>query len=246
MLYRSPTEAKKAQMSIDTMSRAQAVEALIHNYGRLVFHVIYGLTGDWQESQDLTQDTFLQAFRAIEAARQASGAHFHAKAWLLQIAVNTVRMQRRRRSLVRFVLFSSLYEERQEESDAEWVGERPAPVQPAGYGMRGAEEDPAEIIAERDVVRRTMTQLPETLRLCLLLSVVGGLSSREIARLLDLGEAAVRQRLARARKLFQRLYLQESGEVIADGPPLTSQAAARDQRFTSMVQSAHAMAAVRP
>src|ERR1700681_3124823 len=100
--------------SIDTQSATQATEALIHQYGRLVFRVIYGLTGDWLESQDLTQDTFLQAFKAIEAARQASGAHFHAKAWLLQIAVNTVRMQRRRRSLIRFVPFSSLHEERQE------------------------------------------------------------------------------------------------------------------------------------
>jgi DNA-directed RNA polymerase specialized sigma24 family protein len=90
-------------MGIDTMPAAQAVEALIHQYGRLVFRVIYGLTGDWHESQDLTQDTFIQAFKAIEAARQASGANFHAKAWLLQIAANNARMLRRRRSLVHFV-----------------------------------------------------------------------------------------------------------------------------------------------
>ena len=218
-------------MRIDTLTAAQAVEALVHNYGRLVFHVIYGLTGDWQESQDLTQDTFLQALRAIEAARQASGAHFHAKAWLLQIAVNTVRMQRRRRSLMLFVPFSSLHEERQEEHENELVDERPAPVQPAGYGMGNAEQDPAETVAERDVVQRTLAQLPKTLRLCLLLSIVGGLSSREIARLLDLSEAAVRQRLVRARKGFQRLYLQESGETITDGSPPSPQAEARDQRF---------------
>jgi len=105
-------------MGSDTLPAAQAVEALIHDYGRLVFRVIYGLTGDYQESQDLTQDTFLQALRAIEVARQASGAYFHAKAWLLQIAVNMVRMQRRRRNLVRFVPFSSLREERQEEEDS--------------------------------------------------------------------------------------------------------------------------------
>ncbi len=227
------------------MPAAQAVEALIHDYGRLVFQVIYGLTGDWQESQDLTQDTFLQALRAIEAARQASGAYFHAKAWLLQIAVNTVRMQRRRRSLMLFVPFSSLHEERQEEHENELVGERPAPVQPIGYGMGNAEQDPAEIVAERDVVQCTMAQLPETLRLCLLLSIVGGLSSREIARLLDLHEAAVRQRLARARKLFQRLYLQESGETIADGSPLSPQAELRDRRLTLASRSQPAMAAVR-
>ena len=229
-------------IDIDTMPAAEAVEALIHDYGRLVFQVIYGLTGDWQESQDLTQDTFLQALRAIEAARQASGAHFHAKAWLLQIAANTVRMQRRRRSLVRFVPFSALHEERQEERDADFVGERPAPVQPAGYGMGGEAGDPAEIIAERDVVQRTMAQLPDTLRLSLLLSVIGGLSAREIARLLDVNETAVRQRLTRARKLFQHLYLQESGESIIDDSPLALQAQARDQRFALATQSPHMLA----
>ena len=111
----------------NTTPAAQAVEALIHDYGRLVFRVIFGLTGDWHESQDLTQETFIQAFKAIEAARQASGANFHAKAWLMRIALNNARMSRRRRNLVRFVPFSALRKEAQEEQDADLVGERPAP-----------------------------------------------------------------------------------------------------------------------
>ena len=78
---------------------AQAVEALVHEYSKLVFHTIYGLTGDWEESQDLTQDTFVQALKAIDAAQAASGTQFQPKAWLLRIALNTVRMQRRRRAL---------------------------------------------------------------------------------------------------------------------------------------------------
>src|SRR5712692_5899382 len=151
-------------MEIMTMPAAQAVEALIHQYGRLVFRVIYGLTGDWQESQDLTQDTFVQAFKAYQAARRASGANFHAKAWLMQIAANTARMALRRRRLVRFVPFTALRKE--EQDDDELVGERPAPVQPAGYGMDGAAQDPADLVAERDAVQRVMAQLPEALRLC--------------------------------------------------------------------------------
>ncbi len=43
-------------MNSDTQPAAQAVEALIHQYSRLVFQVIYGLVGDWHESEDLTQD----------------------------------------------------------------------------------------------------------------------------------------------------------------------------------------------
>src|SRR5260370_36506383 len=217
---------------IETQSAAQATETLIHQYSRLVFQVIYGLVGDWHESQDLTQDTFLVAFKAIEAARQASSANFHAKAWLLQIAANNARMSLRRRRLVRFVPFSALRTEEQDERDGELVGERPAPVQPAGYGMDGTGQDPADLIAERDAVQRTMAQLPETLRLCLVLSVVGGLPSHHIARVLGLSEAAVRQRLSRARKLFQQLYLLESGEAITDGSSLTSSAEGRDPRLT--------------
>src|SRR6266568_4010052 len=105
-------------MEIMTVPAAQVVEALIHQYGRLVFRVIYRLTGDWHESQDLTQDTFVQAFKAIEAARQASGANFHAKAWLMQIAANNARMLRRRRSLMHFAPFATLRKEEQEEHDA--------------------------------------------------------------------------------------------------------------------------------
>src|SRR6266566_5850991 len=173
-------QRKRETMQSDTMPAAQAVEALIADYGKLVFHVIYGLTGDWQESQDLTQDTFVQALRALDAARAASGTHFHAKAWLLRIAANTVRMSHRRRSVVRFVPFSALREEEQAETNTEGEARRAAPVQPAGYGMGAAGRDPADIVAEWDAVRRTMAQLPEALRLCLLLSVVGGLSSQEI------------------------------------------------------------------
>jgi RNA polymerase sigma-70 factor, ECF subfamily len=230
-------------MSIDTQPAAQAVEALIHQYGRLVFQVIYGLIGDWHESQDLTQDTFVHAFKAVEAARQASGANFHAKAWLMQIAANNARMSLRRRRLVRFMPFTALRKEEQEASEGELVGERPTPVQPAGYGMESAGQDPADLIAERDVVQRTMAQLPEALRLCLVLSVVGGLPAHQIARALSLNEAAVRQRLSRARKLFQQLYLLESGEVIADGSSLTLQTEAHDRRLLLTAPSPPALAA---
>lgn len=204
---------------MNTPSAAQALETLIHEYGKLVFHTIYGLTGDWEESQDLTQDTFQQALKGIEAAQAASGVHFHARAWLLRIALNTVRMQRRRHNIFSFIPFSRIWEEREQreyESSHETLSQQAAPVQPAGYGTH-AGDDPADLVAEQDTVRRAMLRLPETLRVCLLLSVVGGLSSMEIARLLDLKEAAVRQRLARARKQFALAYSHESGEDIFDG-----------------------------
>jgi len=122
------------------------------------------------------------------------------------------------------------------------LNEQAAPVQPLGYGVTGG-DDPADMIAERDAVQRTMAQLPETLRECLLLSIVGNFSSSEIARMLDLQEAAVRQRLTRARKQFQQLYALENGEHITDnGTPATTtgiiqRQAGADQNHEGRVES---------
>ncbi len=201
---------------------AEAVETLIHEYGKLVFQTIYGLTGDWEESQDLTQDTFHQALKSIDAARAKSGSQFRAKAWLLQIALNTVRLQRRRRSIFRFIPFSHMQGERASESggpmqrtDVDVLNESAAPVQPVGYGASEG-IDLEAFVAEQDAVQRTLARLTQPLRTCLLLSVIGQFSTREIAQMLDIEEAAVRQRLGRARKQFQSFYELESGEEVVD------------------------------
>ena len=205
---------------------AQAVESLINQYGKLVFQTIYGLTGDWEESQDLTQDTFHQALKTIDAARAKSGVQFHAKAWLLQIALNTVRMQHRRRSIFRFIPFSRLQKEETSETSSQQtstdiLNEHAARVQPAGYGaIEGI--DPEVFVAEQDAVRRSLARLTEPLRLCLLLSVIGQFSTREIAQMLEIEEAAVRQRLGRARKQFQSFYEHESGEEIIEKSEATN------------------------
>jgi RNA polymerase sigma-70 factor, ECF subfamily len=204
------------------MPASQTIELLIHEYGKLVFQTIYGLTGDWEESQDLTQDTFHQALKTIDAARAKSGIQFHAKAWLLQIALNTVRMQRRRRNIFRFIPFSRLQKEETAVSETssqqlslDVLNERAAPVQPAGYGaIEGI--DLEVFVAEQDAVRRSLACLTEPLRMCLLLSVIGHFSTREIAQMLEIEEATVRQRLGRARKQFQSFYEYESGEEIIE------------------------------
>lgn len=213
---------------MDKLPANQVVEALIAKYYKLIFHTIYGLTGNWDESQDLTQDTFQQALKGIDAARAASGEQFHAKAWLLRIALNTVRMQQRRRALFRFVPFSSFQEKKTQganadaeshESELDALYAQAAPLQPLGYGAQGC-DDPAEVVAEQDMVRRTLAKIPEPLRKCLLLSIVAGLSTSQIADLLEIREDAVRQRLSRARQQFRQVYEYESKEALAPSSPL--------------------------
>ena len=167
---------------METRPAAEVVESLIREYGKLVFHTIYALTNDWELSQDLTQETFLSALRAIDAAREASGPHFHARAWLMRIALNVVRMQRRRNALIRQVPFSQVQHEDDEgaSTGSDGVQEHASSVQPAGYGAK-MPVDPAEIIPEREAVRCALANVPETLRIPLLLSIIGGFSISEIA-----------------------------------------------------------------
>jgi RNA polymerase sigma-70 factor, ECF subfamily len=200
---------------METLPAAQAVESLIGEYGKLVFHTMYAMTGDWDLSQDLTQETFLSALRAIDAARESSGPQFHARAWLMRIALNVVRMQRRRNALIRLVPFSEAQRKDDEEGavDSDGVQIHASSVQPTGYGAKPP-VDPADVIPEREAVGRALASVPETLRIPLLLSIVGGFSTSEIAGILQLRGAAVRQRLSRARKAFGQAYAQESGDVV--------------------------------
>lgn len=227
------------------LSANEAVEALVSEYYKLIFHTIYGLTGNWDESQDLTQETFLQALKGIDAARVASGEQFHAKGWLLRIALNTVRMQHRRRALFRFIPFSSFQEKKAQEShtDAEnhesgldALYAQVAPLQPQGYGVHGS-DDPAEVIAEQDMVRRTLAKIPESLRKCLLLSIIAGLSTSQIADLLEIREDAVRQRLSRARQQFRQIYEYESKERLIPSSPCDSSETQQTTRDRTAHQS---------
>ena len=147
------------------------------------------------------------------------GIHLFVKVYSTK-AVNTVKMHRRRCRLVQFVSFSQFVPE---EASPDVINEAAAQVQPGGYSTTEGGGDPATLIGERDAVGRTLVGLPDPLRVPLLLSVVGGFSSAEIARILGVGEAAIRQRLSRARRQFKERYAAACGEVVRDAVATTAQ-----------------------
>jgi len=70
-------------------------EPLVEEYGDVVFGTVLLMTRDRALAEDLTQETFLLAWRGIKTFRL--GAPF--RPWLLRIAVNRVKSWRRRRWL---------------------------------------------------------------------------------------------------------------------------------------------------
>ena len=64
----------------------EAFAGLVRDYSRLIYTVCRRLVPDDQEAENLTQDTFLTAYRAIG---RFQGEHY--KPWLVRIAVNKAK-----------------------------------------------------------------------------------------------------------------------------------------------------------
>lgn len=72
-------------ISLTLSGNGKAYEVLVRRYQRLVYNVIYQMIKNHETSSDLTQDTFLKAYRALSSFRL--NAKF--KPWLLRIATNS-------------------------------------------------------------------------------------------------------------------------------------------------------------
>lgn len=168
----------------------EAFEALVLHYEPRIRRMLYSLTQDRQLTQDLCQETFLAAYRAMPRMR---GEDLHFAPWLYRIALNQMRSEWRRRKHVTWVPFSP----------------------PQGFGddlfaqpceeYLESPEHFEEQVGQRDLIQRVLARLPEASVACLLLDAEG-LSYREIAETLQETLSAVRSRLARARQSFQQLY----------------------------------------
>jgi len=152
--------------------------------------MLYGLTNDVQLTQDLCQETFLSAYRALP---RMNGEELRFAPWLYRIALNQVRSEWRRRKHVTVVSFSLP------------LGSGDEAFDEPGEDYLVSEEQFEERVVERDIVQRVLARLPPTSALCLLLDAEG-FSYKEIAETLQESLAAIRSRLSRARQAFQRIY----------------------------------------
>ncbi len=170
-----------------------AFEALIIYYEPRIRRMLYGMTHDIQLTQDLCQETFLAAYRALPRMK---GEELHFAPWLYRIALNQVRSEWRKRKYVTILPFTG-----SASSDSGFSFEE----SPEAYLLS---ENPFEDrVLQRDLVQRALAELPIASATCLLLDAEG-FSYKEIAEMTNDSLSAVRSRLSRARQAFQRAYTQ--------------------------------------
>ena len=169
----------------DKAACAQCVEM----HAPAVYRLALRMMGDPEEAEDVMQETFLSAFRAIESFEGRSGL----ATWLFRIANNVALMRLRKRQ----PLFLSI-----DMQGGEGDGAEMTPVQLFDWCcLPEADFATAEAHSE---LERAIAELAPALRAVFVLRELEGLSTEETAQALALTPANVKVRLHRA-----RLWLRE-------------------------------------
>jgi RNA polymerase sigma-70 factor, ECF subfamily len=164
-----------------------AFDLLVLKYQHRVLKLVSRFVSDAAEAQDVAQEAFLKAYRALPSFRGESAFY----TWLYRIAINTAKnaLVANRRRPVDFNL---------DLQDPEQY-ERHAKLKEVDTPERVLLTD--EI---REVVERAMQQLPEDLRTAIVLREIEGLSYEEIAEAMDCPVGTVRSRIFRAREAIDK------------------------------------------
>jgi len=165
---------------------------LLDHYEKAVYNLVLRLLGDREEAADLTQETFVAAYRSFHAFRGES----HVFTWLCQIAVNRCKNKFRERDRRR--RFELLPRDMKQDDSQSVIDER----------MLGVDETTPLVELERKELQQKITGaidgLPEDYRVVVVLRDLQGLSYQEISEVVGASLEAVKSRLHRGRAILRQ------------------------------------------
>lgn len=159
-------------------------EAMFRELRQPILNYLYRLLGDAAQAEEVCQDAFLKAYRALPNLPESANS----RAWLYRIATNCAYDVLRRRK--RFA----------------WLPLWHQPVHGQPADQEPAAPDHLAPLEQRLDIQQTLNRLPADLRVPLLLYSHQGLTTAEIAEIMHISRSAVKMRLQRARALFSERY----------------------------------------
>ena len=154
-----------------------AFAALVERYQQPLGSYLWRLTRDQELAADLTQETFLRAYRSIAA----TPTPMLVRPWLYRIATNLANDEFRRRRRFNQLLGRA-------------------------FGGRQPSAAESVAIEERELVQLALERLRPADRAVLLLCAVEQLSYREVAAIVGSSPEAVRKQFTRAKERFRVAY----------------------------------------
>ncbi len=174
---------------VDARDRDRAFERLYHRYVREVYRYVLALLRNPSEAEDVTQTTFLNAYRAMQAGAEPQKAHN----WLIAIAHNACRTR------VRFAM------------------RRPKEV-PIDELVEQLAIPESERVNVRELLR-ALGRLPFNQRAALTMRELEGRTYPEIAETLGVSVPAVESLITRARRTMRLQAASLRGLAVVIGLP---------------------------
>jgi len=180
------SEREVDQLLVERAQRGdkRAFELLVEKYQHKLARLVSRLVRDPGEAEDVTQEAFIKAYRALPSFRGDSAFY----TWLYRIGINTAK---------NFLVATGRRAPTSTEVDAE---------EAEGYESSELLHDintPESLVLTKEIgttVNGAIESLPEELRSAIQLRELEGMSYEEIAKLMDCPIGTVRSRIFRARE----------------------------------------------
>lgn len=189
----SAADAAKAAF-LQVLTRAKegdrkAFEEIYQLYHRRIYNAVYGMLGDADDAQDVTQDVFIRLHYALPTLRADEAF----STYLYRIALNLCRDRARRKKRVRF-----------QSIDTPRAGED-GDVEPMDFPDSAKLPEEKMTNDELQVrVREAVKTLSHDHKTVIMMHHFQGMEVNDIARLLDIPTGTVKSRLARGRDQLHR------------------------------------------
>jgi RNA polymerase sigma-70 factor (ECF subfamily) len=165
----------------------RAYDLLVRRYQERIYATVYHMTSNHEDANDLAQETFIKAFRALKSFKGDSSFY----TWIYRIAVNkTINFLKQRKNRVHMSL-----------NDVDFNAEND-PDLVALVSDRTPRRD-LNLSELQEKLNAAMLKLSEHHRMVVTLHDVQGLSHEEIGKIMDCNVGTVRSRLFYARQQMQ-------------------------------------------
>jgi RNA polymerase sigma factor RpoE len=165
----------------------RAYDILVQRYQERIYATVYHMTSNHEDANDLTQETFIKAFRALRSFKGDSSFY----TWIYRIAVNkTINFLKQRKNRVQMSLNDMDFNA---ENDPDLVALVSDKTPRRDLGLSELQEK----------LNAAMLKLSEHHRMVVTLHDIQGLSHEEIGQIMNCNVGTVRSRLFYARQQLQ-------------------------------------------